>query len=65
MWLLLMVLVTGSGGNAKPEIRHIQEFEAKALCEKYDQELSNTMFNMLNKANAAEIRFEMKCIQVR
>ena len=62
-WVLMVLLITGAGSEARLELRSIQSFESFELCNKADQELSNRIERGKVAARAQNFHYTLECIQ--
>jgi len=62
-WVLMVLLITGAGSEARLELRSVQSFESFELCNKADQELSNRIERHKVAARAQNFHYTLECIQ--
>ena len=64
-WVLIALLFTGTGSEARLELRSIQSFESFELCNKADQELSNRIERDKVAARAQNFHYSLECLQTK
>ena len=64
-WVLMTLLFTGTGSEARLDLRSIQSFESFELCNKADQELSNRIEREKVAARAQNFHYSLECIQTK
>ena len=64
-WVLIALIFTGAGSEARLQIRSIQSFESFELCNRADQELSNRIEQDKVAARAQNFHYSLECMQTK